>query len=471
MRKTKVLLINLNPKHGSGDELKQLLETCTGKFDLKHKRIAEREQPSAARHLSAVLSSFSPDLAFLIFGANSEPVIASLFAVFRASRTPLPVIAVANTGEQKAVAEVLCLGAKDFLIPPFRSIDVLPRIWRWVADVREEESFIRLLKNKLGLKQFIGDSPAFLAEIKKLPAVARSNATALIAGETGTGKGICARAIHRLSPRASKPFLAVNCGATPVELLENELFGHDPEAFTSAVSSSRGLIRSAEGGTLFLDEIDSLPLPAQAKLLRFLEDKEFRSLGSDKTCKADLRVIAAANVNLEQAVCTGKFRQDLLYRLNVFTITLPPLRQRQGDIPLLARFFIAKFTTDIGRSSKNVTPAGMQKLSLYEWPGNVRQLQNVIERSVVLSEEVMMDVEDFDLPRSASAAGVDSLQALKAILITDFEHNHIQQLLEISQGNVSKAARAAGTDRRSFQRLIQKHRIDMRPSDTPASTD
>lgn len=182
-------------------------------------------------------------------------------------------------------------------------------------------------------------------EIKKIPTFARCDSCVLIVGETGTGKEICARAIHCLSPRVSQSFVAVNCGAIPTELVENELFGHAPGAFTSAISSTRGLILEPDGGTLFLDEIDSLPLSSQVKLLRFLQDREFRPLGSHKTFKADLRIIAAANVDLEEAVRAGRFRQDLYYRLNVVTIRLPPLRLRQGDIPLLARYFIAKFTT------------------------------------------------------------------------------------------------------------------------------
>ena len=462
MNKIGVLLFDLDPANKAGKELRQLLETKSGaSFHLKHEVIDKGELPKAARHLASILRRFSPDLAFFIFGSNSRPLLADLIAVFRASKVSQPLLAVANTGDPKDVAEVLYHGANDFLIPPFRPIDVLPRIWRWVEEARQEDASLRLLKKKLGLKQLVGDSPAFVDEIKKIPAFARCDACVLIAGETGTGKEICARAIHCLSPRVSQPFVAVNCGAIPAELVENELFGHAPGAFTSAISSTQGLIREADGGTLFLDEIDSLPLSSQVKLLRFLQDREFRPLGSQKTFKADLRIIAAANVNLEEAARAGRFRQDLYYRLNVVTISLPPLRLRQGDIPLLARYFVAKFTTRVGKSSKTITPAAMQKLALYHWPGNVRELENVIERSIVLSENASIEGDRVVLPQSAAATGNDSFQALKAIAIAEFEHKYIGQLLGSYEGNITKAAQAAGKDRRGLQRMIKKYNLRM----------
>jgi transcriptional regulator with PAS, ATPase and Fis domain len=196
---------------------------------------------------------------------------------------------------------------------------------------------VRSLKELLGLKQFIGENANFVAEVKKIPLIARYDVPVLITGETGTGKELCARAIHYLSPRSGEPFLAVNCGAMRTELLENELFGHEAEAFTGAAGSKPGVIAEADGGTLFLDEIDSLP--AQAMLLRFLQEGEFKPLGSSKTKKADVRVIAATNSDIEQALHTHSIREDLFYRLSVVSIHLPPLRERKDDIPLLANFF------------------------------------------------------------------------------------------------------------------------------------
>jgi len=462
MKKIGVLLFDLDPANEAGKELQQLIEANRNdSFHLKYRMIDEREMPKAPRHLTSTLRGFSPDLAFMVFGATSRPMLAELFAVFRACKVALPILAVVNTGDPRAVKEVLYHGANDFLIPPFRPMNVLPRVWRWVEEARQEDASIHLLKENLGLKQFVGDSPAFLNEIRKIPAFARCDACVLIGGETGTGKEICARAIHCLSPRVSNPFVAVNCGAIPTELVENELFGHAPGAFTSAISSARGLIREADGGTLFLDEVDSLPLSAQVKLLRFLQEREFRPLGSHKTFKANLRIIAAANVDLEAATRAGRFRQDLYYRLNVVSISLPPLRLRQGDVPLLARYFVMKFTTRVGKPSKVITPAAMQKLVLYHWPGNVRELENVVERSVVLSENASIEGDKIVLPQSAAATGHDSFQALKAIAVAEFEHKYIGQLLATYEGNITKSALEAGKDRRSLQRLIRKHHPSM----------
>jgi len=460
MKRIKILLLNLDSRNESGNELQQVLQAgAPDSFQIKHELVEEAEVPQVAKRLSSILSTFSPDVAFFVFGSGSRPVMAELFKALRSGKTPRPVIAVVNTGDQKEVAEVLYYGANDFLVPPFRPMNVLPRLWRCVEETRQERASIRDLKEQLGLKQFIGESPALLAEIKKIPAIARCAASVLIAGETGTGKEICARAIHYLSPQSAGPFVAVNCGAIPAELVENELFGHDPGAFTSALTSSLGLVREAEGGTLFLDEIDSLPVMAQVKLLRLLQEKEFRPLGARQPCKADLRVIAATNANLEEALRGGRFRQDLYYRLNVLTLHLPPLRNRHGDVPLLSRYFVAKFTTELGQPSKTLSPEAMQKLVLYEWPGNVRELENVIERSLILSEHAVIRGDEIVLPQSAVATGADSFQALKAIAVADFEQRYINQLLAANEGNIARSARAAKKDRRAFFQLMRKHRI------------
>ena len=209
--------------------------------------------------------------------------------------------------------------------------------------------------------------------------LARCDATVLISGETGTGKEVCARAIHYLSPRSSKPFITVNCGAIPAELVENELFGHERGAYTDAAVAKPGLIAEAEGGTLFLDEIDCLPLLAQVKLLRFLQEKEYRPLGSVKTRAASVRVIVATNADLENALRQGRLRQDLYYRINILSLVLPPLRQRQGDILLLARHFLAKFTEEFAKPVQDFSPDVLPTLLAYPWPGNIRELEHTIE--------------------------------------------------------------------------------------------
>jgi two-component system, NtrC family, response regulator GlrR len=319
------------------------------------------------------------------------------------------------------------------------------------------------LKEKLGLKQLIGESPAFIAEIEKLPPLARCDATVLITGETGTGKEMFARAIHFLSPRSPKSFSPLNCGAIPVDLVENELFGHEPGAFTGANSSSAGLLRENDGGSLFLDEIDCLPLMAQVKLLRFLQEKEFRPLGAHKACRADVRVIAASNANLEQAVKEKRFRQDLFYRLNVIGLALPPLRERKDDIPMLARHFVAKYGAAFDAPARDLTQDAAQKLMLYDWPGNVRELENVIERSVVFSRQRVLRMEDIELPNRVAVEPGKSFQALKAQAIARFECEYIRDLLRAHNGNITRAARASGKHRRAFWEMMRKYRITAQP--------
>ena len=334
------------------------------------------------------------------------------------------------------------------------------RVLRLRQHPAEEDALPQPSEEKSGLPQLLGESPAFLAEIRKIPLLAQCDVNVLISGETGTGKELCARAIHYLSPRAGRPFIAVNCGAIPVELVENELFGHERGAFTDASTAQGGLIHEAEGGTLFLDEIACLPLLAQVKLLRFLQDKEYRRLGSTKTQQGDVRVVAAMNIDLEEAVREGKLRQDLYYRLNIIPLVLPPLRERREDIPLLARYFLAKYAAKLNKYVTDCSPDVMQLLVLYEWPGNVRELEHTIERAVVLSEQAVIHKADIILPRVAAAAHQDSFQEAKAKVIARFERTYIQGLLLAHQGNITKAARAAQKNRRAFWQLMRKHLID-----------
>ena len=317
-------------------------------------------------------------------------------------------------------------------------------------------------KKSWGLQQFIGESPALLEEIQKIPQMARCDACVLITGETGTGKEVCARAIHRISPRADYPFVPLNCGAIPLDLLENELFGHETGAFTSANTHSSGVISEANKGTLFLDEIDSLPLSAQVKLLRFLQDKEYRPLGARKMAKADVRIIAASNAKMDELLAAGTIRRDLFYRPNVLRLHLPPLRSRQEDIPLLARHFVAKYSAQTDGRTRDIAPASLHKLSLYDWPGNVRELENVIERAVVLSTTDVILSGEIDLPISIEQSPVpESFSLLKSKLITDFERRYLRTLLEQHRGNIGQAARAAKKNRRAFFQLMRKHHISV----------
>jgi two-component system, NtrC family, response regulator GlrR len=334
------------------------------------------------------------------------------------------------------------------------------RVLRLQRQVPESERVTQALNERLGLRQLIGESPTFLAEIRKIPTVARCDVSVLILGETGTGKEVCARAIHYLSPRAHAPFVPVNCGAIPTELVENELFGHERGAFTDASTSQCGLIHEAEGGTLFLDEVDSLPALAQVKLLRFLQEKEYRRLGSTKTYRADVRIIAATNSDLEEAIRTGKLRRDLYYRLNVLLLTLPPLRERREDIPLLARHFLARYAAEFKKQVIDFSADVMPALMFYHWPGNVRELEHIVERAIALSEQAVISSTDIALPHVGTPAPQDSLQEAKAKVVAQFEKTYIKDLLLAHQGNITHAARAARKNRRAFWQLMHKYGID-----------
>lgn len=310
-------------------------------------------------------------------------------------------------------------------------------------------------------RQLIGQSAIFLQQVQKIPLIASCEANVLIVGETGTGKELYARAIHYGSARAGRPFMPVNCGAIPAELVENELFGHIRGAFTSASNLQVGLIEEANGGTLFLDEIDCLPVHAQVKLLRFLQEKEYRPLGSSRMRRADVRVVAASNLNLEEAVDTGKVRQDLFYRLNIISLTLPPLRDRREDIPLLARHFLDKYSREFDSQVRDFSDEAMDMLMVYSWPGNVRELEHAVERAIVMCNKPLIQASDIVLSNQAVAGKRDSLREAKAKEIERFEKNYIQGVLSACRGNITRAAQISQKNRRAFWQLIQKYRIDV----------
>ena len=373
---------------------------------------------------------------------------------------------IAVDADEAELDELLGQGVADFLLAPLRDSDELARVRRLLNRIAQEQQAREALTEKLGLQQLIGESPAFVEETKKIPVLARSDTSVLISGETGTGKEMVARAIHYLSPRAGKPFVPVNCGAIPVELLENELFGHTSGAFTGAAGARDGLIREAEQGTIFLDEINCLPLLAQVKLLRFLQNKEYRPLGSTRVLTGDVRIIAASNANLETEVAAGTLRRDLYYRLNVVPIVLPPLRARSQDIILLARHFLAQYAAKANSPASSFSAAAERKLLLYDWPGNVRELEHVIERVVVLCTEEIIREDDIILPGQVDVTRM-SFQELKANVISQFESNYLQNVLTACRGNITKAAQVAQKERRTFWALVRKHNIDVQKFRAP----
>jgi len=319
-----------------------------------------------------------------------------------------------------------------------------------------------LAGGRTGLEALWGESPPFLQVLERIPRLAGADAPVMITGETGTGKELVARALHDRSERRRRPFVPLNCGAMPETLVENELFGHVRGAFTDASSNEAGLLAEADGGTLFLDEVDSLGPAAQVKLLRFLQTWEYRPLGSSRTRRADLRICAATNADLHALVAERRFRQDLFYRLDILRLHLPPLRERPGDVALLARRFLERYATRYGRAPLRFTPEALARLSQHSWPGNVRELEAVVQRAILLSSGSLLQAEDLDLPTPAveSGPGEESLRKVRERAVHQAERSCLMDALVAHAGNVTQAARSVGKERRSFQRLMRKHGVE-----------
>jgi DNA-binding NtrC family response regulator len=459
MEQREVLLLEFEGNGNLGQTMRRILESCSNPgFRLVCQTCSG--VPVGDVELSQIIHRHKPLLILLVLPRLSLTCLDSVFQTLGPGALFCPVVVVIDA-DQEELTELVRPGVADFIIPPLRDSEVLVRVQRLVNQVCREEKTQRACTEKLGLQQLIGKSPVFLAEINKIPILAKSDISVLISGETGTGKEMVARAIHYLSDRADKPFVPVNCGAIPVELLENELFGHDRGAFTGASGCRSGVIQEAEKGTLFLDEVDSLPLLAQVKLLRFLQDKEYRPLGSTKAIKGDVRVIAASNADLENAIAAGTLRRDLYYRLNVVPIVLPALRHRSDDIVLLAHHFLAEKAAKLNSPVVEFSPEAERKLMLYSWPGNVRELEHVIERVVVLCTQKTIQEDQIIFSGEINHSDQLSFQEMKANVISEFETSYIQNLLVAYRGNITKAAQAAQKERRTFWQLIRKHKIDV----------
>jgi DNA-binding NtrC family response regulator len=457
MKETGILLLDFNPSSSSGSELRSILTSVSG-WTVQFQQLPAGDEglTSLNGQLCNLTRNVELSVGFLILAPSQLKQAKRILECLRAVPPLPPLIVVLEAGEPDEMFALLELGFADFIAPPLTPLNTLPRVRRLLEQSSERRTPAYNLRGRLGLNQLIGESRVFRAVKEKIQRVARCDANVLISGDTGTGKELCARAIHYLSPRAKRCFIPVNCGAFPTDLVENELFGHERGAFTSALSAKAGLIHEADGGTLFLDEIDCLNLAAQVKLLRFLQEKEYRPLGSPRTLRADTRVIAAANVNFEEAVRVGNLREDLYYRLNVIPLPLPPLRERREDIPLLAVHFLNKYASEFHRPELTFSADALEQLPRYDWPGNIRELEHLIERAVALADRDVIGCSELNLlPRSADERPV-SLREAKV----RFERSYVENLLMANKGNITRAANAARKNRRAFWELIRKHNID-----------
>jgi two-component system, NtrC family, response regulator GlrR len=456
-----VLILGSLSEDGHLRALKSILEQGNIEVLPTGKSLSSTEDYSA--WLARIIIERRASAIILVLDEQALADIGSFNGFFKSALSDIPIIVAAENFEAPQICTMLKLGAADFITSPFTAASVLPRIWRLAKYDELRPNLRGKMRELLGIQQLelLGESPSFLEQVRKLPLIAQCDVTTLIQGETGTGKELIARAIHYLSPRHNRPFVSIDCGAIPPELAESELFGHERGAFTSAVAKNPGLVSAADRGTLFLDEVDGLRLSVQAKLLRFLQQKEYRPLGSCEIKKADVRVISATNSNLQQRVRKGEFREDLFYRLNVVPLQLPPLRLRQDDIALLARHFLEKYAARFKRPTRNFSPDALQRLLMYRWPGNIRELENVVEAAVALSEGPTIGAKDLLLESPESPAQL-SFQEAKALAIREFERDYIARLICACGGNISEAARVAGKNRRAFWELVCKHKVDVR---------
>jgi DNA-binding NtrC family response regulator len=435
-----------------------------------HAVVEARDQPEAVKHLHETQPAVVLSDLRLPEGDG--------FGVLRASKEidpDVPVIVMTAYGSIEDAVAAMKEGAMDFLAKPVDPDHLLLLVARAIEQRRIVTENL-LMKEELavrrGAPQLVGDDPSLRKVFASMQRAATTDTTVLIEGESGTGKELFARSLHALSGRADQPFVAINCAAIPETLLETELFGYEKGAFTGAVARKLGKFEVAHRGTLFLDEIGELPLTLQAKILRALEERRFERVGGTATVVVDVRLVAATNRGLKAAVAARRFREDLYFRLSVFPITVPPLRERQRDIPILARFFVERFCRELKKRPLALSPAAAEQLQTYRWPGNVRELQNCIERAVILAEDG--DI----LPRHLNLSFIEPLapdtppspweqldlsgtltEATRRI-VAEMEKRKIEQTLREADGNRGRAAEFLGITYKLLMAKLKEHRIE-----------
>ena len=448
-----------------------LILDSAGRTGLPYARLTARLQPFEVRvetSLDAAIATLAQDSWDLgVVTARSGPAADVLHAALKKADPQLPMVVIDPRPNVETARACLQAGAGDYLDSGRAEADLEDALVRLLAESRRkagETVLRRAVERSYAADDFLGASPAMRQVYSIIDRVAVSNVDVLVTGETGTGKELVARAIHARSRRHAGPFVPVDCGAIPDALMESELFGHERGAFTGADARRMGLVEFADGGTLFLDEIGELPLPLQAKLLRVLQERRVRRVGARLENAVDVRVVAATSRNMDQMLERGDFRRDLLYRINVVRIELPPLRDRGDDIGLLAEFFANRSAQEMGRRVNGLSTDVYQVLKSYHWPGNVRELQNVVRRAIAMTQSTVAGVEDLpdDLVAAAgrttsSAAGYF---AQRAEHVARFEKQYLTDLLSRHVGDVSAAAREALLPRGTLYRLMKTHSLD-----------
>ncbi len=451
-----------------------IIVDSAGAEALPYARLTARLQPMEVRVETALdraigtLSRDSWDLG--VVTARSGPTADVLYGALRKADPQLPVVVIDPRPSVETARACLQAGAGDYLDIARVETDLEDSLVRLLTASRRkaaEEVLRRAVERPYSFEDFLGESPAMQQVYSVIDRVAGSAVDVLVTGETGTGKELVARAIHRRSRRSVGPFVPVDCGAIPDALIESELFGHERGAFTGADTRRMGLVEFADGGTLFLDEVGELPLPLQAKLLRVLQERRVRRVGARQENAVDVRVVAATSRNIDQMVERGEFRRDLFYRINVVRIDLPPLRSRGDDIGLLAESFANRAAQEMGRSFGGLSTDVYQVLRSYHWPGNVRELQNVVRRAIAMTRSTTAGVDDLpdDLVAAAGKqGGVESgavgFFAQRAEHVARFEKQFLTDLLTRHLGDVSAAAREARLPRGTLYRLMKAHGLD-----------
>ncbi|MBL4849644.1 MAG: sigma-54-dependent Fis family transcriptional regulator [Planctomycetes bacterium] len=379
----------------------------------------------------------------------------------------VPVIVMTAFGSLDTAVEAMRAGAYDFLAKPFKTDVVTLALQRALRQRRLEDEILQLrqrLERARPFEEILGESDAIQELCQVLERVARGRTSILICGETGTGKELVARAIHRRGPRSKRPFVAINCAAMPEALLESELFGHARGAFTDAKQAREGLFQRANGGTLFLDEIGDMPLGLQVKLLRILQERMVRPLGCDQETPVDVRLLAATHQDLEEGVKEGRFREDLLYRVNVIRLDVPPLRTRGNDVLLLAQHFAQHFAKRSEVPVRGFTSAVGRRLLEYDWPGNVRELSNCIERAVALTthdelvvEDLPPKLRDYQAPQGPPPGPANYSDSTDLVPLSQIERSYILRVLQAVGGNKARAARILGLDRKTLYRRLDQY--------------